>query len=97
MRGRRLFGEHATYEELEKRFESGAVIKSTKLTKEFDYKCFQTLYGDSALLLFVIGSAGLVTVNTVDQRVTPIPGNTLISLVDSGGGENTSDAEPNET
>jgi NhaP-type Na+/H+ or K+/H+ antiporter len=60
----------------------GAVVKKTVLTDEFDYQAFRDLYGDSALLLFVIEGSGKLTVCTPDGRSTPRPGQTLISLMD---------------
>ncbi|MEX1223869.1 MAG: cation:proton antiporter, partial [Pirellulales bacterium] len=82
IRGRRLFAADATYNELDARFSAGAVVKSTKLTKEFTFDDFQKLYGGEALLLFVVGESGALSINTVDQPMNPKPGDTVVCLVD---------------
>lgn len=82
-----LFDAEAHYWRLAQRLAGGpgeeaAVVKKTGLTDEFDYRAFCDLYGDSALVLFVIEGSGKLTVCTADNRPTPQPGQTLISLVD---------------
>lgn len=81
--GRCLFDGEATHEYLTRRFESGAVIKSVKLTKEFDYAAFKERYNDTALPLFMVDAAGSLSILTTDNNITPRVSNTLISLVDS--------------
>ncbi len=83
LRGRLLFGQGIGYTYLASRFAQGAVIKTTKLTQEFDYDAFQKLYGEEAIPLFAIAQNGNLVVFTKDSPPTPRPGQTLISLVDS--------------
>ena len=82
IRGRRLFGQLANYDYLDDRFSHGSVVKKTRLTSEFDFDAFRDLYGESAVILFVISTNGLLTVNTVDKPVAPKSGETIIALVD---------------
>lgn len=79
--GRLLFGPGATYDDLDDRFESGAVVKRTKLSAEFDYERFVAHYGEQALPLFLIDANDHLTVCTVRMPLKPLPDQTLISLV----------------
>ncbi len=81
LRGRLLFSPDATYDYLTKRFISGAVIKKTTLTEEFDYEAFLSLY-EHALPLFIIKESGELTVCTSDAKPAPLKGQQLIALVD---------------
>lgn len=80
--GRVLFGPESGYGYLARRLAAGAVVKTTKLSDEFDYEAFRKLYGDSTIVLLVVEQGGELTVSTVDMPITPRPGQTLISLVD---------------
>jgi len=80
--GRVLFAAEVGYGRLAQRLAAGAVVKATGLSDEFDYQAFRNLYGDSAVVLFAVEESGELTVSTVDNPVTPRPGQTLISLVD---------------
>ena len=83
LQGRLLFGSAITYRYLTSRFATGAAVKTTKLTQEFDYDAFQALYGETAIPLFLISQTGKLTVFTRDNPPSPRPGQTLISMVDS--------------
>jgi NhaP-type Na+/H+ or K+/H+ antiporter len=82
LHGRRLFAEDATYNDLDARFDAGAIVKRTKLTPEFDYEAFRKMYGPSALVLFTIAANGNLLINTTDQPLIPTTGDTVIALVD---------------
>ncbi|MCJ7763807.1 MAG: cation:proton antiporter, partial [Dehalococcoidales bacterium] len=58
LRGRLLFAPDATYSYLAEQFASGATIRTTELTEEFDYDAFKKYYGESALPLFLIDQSG---------------------------------------
>lgn len=81
-RGRFLFGPQATYFHLTSRFASGAVVKTTKLTAEFDYEAFRALYGENAIPLFLIDESGKLEPVSADGPLKPVIGQTMISLVD---------------
>jgi NhaP-type Na+/H+ or K+/H+ antiporter len=91
LRGRLLFSSSATYDHLTKKFVSGAAIKITELTTEFDYDAFQAYYGDKAIPLFLIDQNGKLAIFTVENPPKPKPGQKLISLIESdknkGGGD----------
>ncbi len=84
LRGRLLFGAEATFSYLDSKFTSGASLKKTPLTDEFNYDSFQSLYGEKALPLFIIKENGELVVLALDNTPTPLPGQSLISLVDNG-------------
>lgn len=80
--GRILFATGLNYEVLDQRFEAGAVIKQTKLTKEFTYADFVSLHGTQAIPLFVIDPvAKLLTVCVPEVSLKITAGQILISLM----------------
>ncbi len=80
--GRCLFRSGVSYTYLVERFDAGAVVKTVKLTKEFDFAQFQEVYGPTALPLFVIDEQGRLSILSTDQPSTPQAGQTLIAIVD---------------
>jgi CPA1 family monovalent cation:H+ antiporter len=80
--GRPLFGKNRTHWEIEGQILRGAVVKKTKLTKEFSWREFQSLYGPTAILLFVVTGKNALTICTADQPIEPKPGQTVIALVE---------------
>jgi len=81
-RGRILFGKNWDYTYLNRRIDSGALIKKTTLTKEFDFEAFKKYYGESAIPLFLIAETKKLFVFTKDKPLQPKLGQILISLVD---------------
>jgi NhaP-type Na+/H+ or K+/H+ antiporter len=81
LRGRYLFAPGATYDALDERFASGQVVKTTKLSPEFDWQAFRDRYGADALPLFVVSETGGLQVCTADREPAPRPGQSVISLV----------------
>jgi NhaP-type Na+/H+ or K+/H+ antiporter len=82
LHGRFLFGEKIDYSYLTKRFTTGAIIKKTTLTEEYDFDTFKAQYGAAALPLFLISEGGLLSVFTPDDSPLPKAGQKLLSLVD---------------
>ncbi len=82
MHGRQLFREEKTYRDLTERFANGAVIKKSKLSKEFDYDAFRQHYGDHVVPLFRISAKGTLSVCTAERFSEPEQGTTLIILTD---------------
>lgn len=85
LRGRLLFGPESTFSYLDDKFASGATLKRTPLTGEFNYDSFKELYGDKALPMFIIKESGDLVVLASDNTPKPLPGQYLISLVDKDG------------
>ena len=81
LRGRLLFGRDMTHRELMRRFQTGARVRTTKLTDQFDYKAFLAFYGANAVPLLLIEETGNLRVFTTDQVLLPKSGETIISLV----------------
>ena len=79
-RGRLLFGAKMDNAHMIDRFGETPVVKTTRLTKEFDYAAFQALHGESVLPLFLIRAGGEVALFTADSPPTPQAGDVLISL-----------------
>lgn len=79
--GRRPFVEGASYASIEHMFAEGAIVKATKLSEEFNYDAFCTLYGDTALPLFVLQEDGRLSIPTQDAPFNPPPRGTLIAIV----------------
>ena len=78
--GRRAFRPAVNYAELSRRFASGSVVKTTRLTEEFTFADFERRYPD-AVLLFVVESPKQLAVCHGDMTLTFRPGQQLISLV----------------
>ena len=82
VQARSLFGEEVTFRRLVRRFAAGAVVKKTPLTEEFDFQAWREMYGESAIVLFLIEDSGDLSILTADRTASPKPGQTLIALVD---------------
>jgi len=77
-----LFAEDATFANLASRAGQGHVFKATRLTEEFEYDDYLTLYGTSAMPVVILSPAGRVTIVTAGTELNPEPGQTIVSLVD---------------
>lgn len=82
IRGRPLFGENMTCRLLEERFATGAVVKATRLSKQFNYRAYLERYTAAATPLFIIHESGQLEVVTVEASPSPAAGHTVVSLVD---------------
>ena len=81
-RGRTLFDRPVTIDELEDRFEAGAMLKKTLISSDFTYDDFVGRYGESVLVLFYLEENGKLTVATDEKEIQPRAGQKLIALVD---------------
>lgn len=79
LRGRFLFRADAGYWQLTARFDSGAEVKTTKLTDSFGYADFLEEHPE-AIPLFVVDD-GKLTVGTVRGALAPRPGQTIVAIV----------------
>jgi CPA1 family monovalent cation:H+ antiporter len=82
LRGRVLFRKNLTWSALNNLVNSGATLKKTRLTEEFDSEAFLRQHGDRATPLFLIGPGGELLVLTDDQSIEHRPGHTVISLME---------------
>lgn len=80
LEGRVLFAEEASYDELDRRFAAGHIIKATTITEEFTLEKFRQTYPET-LILFLVDAAKTLTVVTTDAEVSPASGDTIIALV----------------
>jgi hypothetical protein len=81
LRARLLFHEKATHRELSRRFAAGERIKKTRLTEEFTFDDFHRLYGESAIILFILEPPRKLIVWTTEKNPAPRPGQTLVAMV----------------
>ena len=58
----------------------GAVVKITTLNENFTLEDFEKLYGETAVILFDLSPAGVLTPQT-PQSSSPVDGERIISLV----------------
>ncbi|MGN6625509.1 MAG: cation:proton antiporter [Tepidisphaeraceae bacterium] len=80
LRSPALFGEELTYDALQDRLRQGAVVKVTKLTKEFDYSAYRAMHADQVVPLFILNERHELTVITADSPPQPKPGQMIIGL-----------------
>ncbi len=80
-RARYVFAGGTTYFTLNELHDRGFIVKSTKLTEEFNYQMFREKYTPQAVLLFSINEARELTVFTDETDPKPQPGETLLAFV----------------
>lgn len=80
--GRILYGNDITFDYLTRRYNQGAKIKPVNLSEKFNFNNFKEYYGDSAVPLFLITENNELEVFATDNPPEPMPGQTLICLVD---------------
>lgn len=82
LRGRVMFGERLTFDELKVRTEEGGVLKKTTLSEDFTYEDFLEQHGPTAFALFLFPEPGKLRIGTVGHPLDPKPGHKIIALVD---------------
>jgi len=87
LRGRFLFGDEIYYSYIRNRFFHGAIIKSTKLSDEFDYNSFQSHYMNNAVPLFYTTEQKELIIVSSDKVIEPRNGWTIIALIDEPEGK----------
>ncbi len=80
-RARYIFSGGTTYFTLNELHDQRFIVKSTKLTDEFDYQMFREKYTPQAVLLFSINEARELTVFTDEVGPNPQSGETLLAFV----------------
>ncbi|MFP4466158.1 MAG: cation:proton antiporter [Candidatus Goldiibacteriota bacterium] len=84
LRGRLLFDDRATFDYIHDLCDSGAKIKKTKITEDFDYDEYLKVHGHKAMPLFIIDKKKELIVITRRSDRAPKEGEILISLVGEG-------------
>jgi NhaP-type Na+/H+ or K+/H+ antiporter len=78
--GRLVFHKDFLLSDLNTLLAQGAVIRKTKLSKEFDYRQWEAKHGANTVPLFLIQESGNLRVFTLNSPPTPGPGQTIIAL-----------------
>jgi len=78
---RTLFGPQVTYSFLATAIDSGATVKTTRLSPSFDLAAYRDYYGPRSIPLAVAGDNGRLTFLTDDQQPVAKSGHSLISLI----------------
>lgn len=91
LRGRLLFGDGLHHDKLANLMTHGHEVKKTRLSDEFTYDQFCEMYGDSAVVLFLIDEAKNLIVRTDEDTTAPSAGQTVIALVNPPATEMESD------
>ncbi|MEO0529319.1 MAG: cation:proton antiporter [Planctomycetota bacterium] len=82
LRGRLLFDDEATFDNLRRRLESGAELKKTTLSDEFTYEDFIAKYGDTAVVLMKFPEPGKLRIDAEDNPIDLKDGGKILALVD---------------
>jgi CPA1 family monovalent cation:H+ antiporter len=80
-RGYTLFGKDITYAKLASLIGQGGEIRSTTLSKSFDFQDYQDRYGRKAIPLFAIDVRARLRVFTAEQELRPGAGWTVLALI----------------
>ena len=81
LHGRYLFGEEITFDYISKKMQSGSMLKTTKLTVDFDFSAYLEFYEKDVVLLFIITEDQQLQVIDAETEIIPKPNQTVISLV----------------
>ena len=82
-RGYQLFGEEITYGQIASLLRQGAEIKSTQLSDEYDYEAYISNRTEQLIPLFASDQRGRLYIFTSEKEITPEPGWSVISLINS--------------
>ncbi len=80
-RGRLLFQADLDYQDLDRFFEQGAVVKATALTESFTMKEFRQRHGDGAMVLFAVDADRRLKIRTAQGPFEPLPGDNVIAII----------------
>ncbi len=81
VRGKRLFGEETTHNEVLGYIRDGWETKTTGLTETFGLEQYMETYADKALILFAVDTSGRLRLVTEDPDWNPSAGWQVVSLV----------------
>ncbi len=81
LRSNPLFGSEVSWARLASMISDGSVIRSTKLTEEFDFEDYNAEQKDNVVVLFALNPEGRLRVQGGDRQFfAPEPGWTVVSL-----------------
>jgi CPA1 family monovalent cation:H+ antiporter len=92
--GQVAFGEDVTYARLTAAISVGAEVRETTLTESFDFDDYYRKYYKRAIPLFAIDPKGQLHTFTADNKPSPGPNWTVLSLVEPD--EDAADAKADE-
>lgn len=88
LRAQPLFGEDVSWTKLASLTSQGSVVRSTRITEEFDFEDFNASQKESSVNLFALDGAGRLKVFGSSTPFTPEAGWTIVSLgPDEGNGK----------
>jgi NhaP-type Na+/H+ or K+/H+ antiporter len=83
VRGRPLGSQTLSFPQFASRLSKGAEIRTTTLTKTFDWPAYQTLHGEKAVVLMACDPRGWIHIATQPLDIQPGPDWTLVALIDA--------------
>jgi NhaP-type Na+/H+ or K+/H+ antiporter len=81
LRARFLFGEGMNYYHLNSLFQSGWILKSTRISDEFSFEEMKKYYDQQIIPFFLIDESGKLFISTMENLIEPGPGDTVTALV----------------
>ncbi|MDA7644945.1 cation:proton antiporter [bacterium] len=81
LQGRQLFGAENNHGRLQSLIDSGAVVKKTNLTNNFDYDTFTSQYGQDGVPMFVVSESGKVEISVSESKFSPVTSAKIVALV----------------
>jgi NhaP-type Na+/H+ or K+/H+ antiporter len=83
VRGRPLGSQTLSFPQFASRLSKGAEIRTTTLTKTFDWPAYQTLHGEKAVVLMACDPSGWIHIATQPLEIQPGPEWTIVALIDA--------------
>jgi hypothetical protein len=80
-KGQVAFGRDVNFDRMSELLRQGAEIKATKLTDTFDFDEYYKQYYGKSILLFAIDPRGNLHVYTPGEKISPMDGWTMLSLI----------------
>jgi len=81
LRARFLFGEGMNYYHLNSLFQSGWILKSTRISDEFSFEEMKKYYDQQIIPFFLIDESGKLFISTMENLIEPGPSDTVTALV----------------
>ena len=82
LRARFLFGEGINFYHLNSLFSGGWILKSTKLTENFNFENMKKHYGDKIIPFFLIDENERLFISTIENPIKPKSGDLVFALVE---------------